>query len=111
MLPPVQVTVPALLTERSSTFELVPARLAVPPAAMFREPVPDRAPPAQLSTPARPRLPGPVTVPARARTPPAPTVPAPFRVSVCPVMESVWVPLAPPTARPATVASTSRLTV
>ena len=75
-------------------------------------PAPPIVPPAQLTVPSTPTLALPVRVPPLRFKTPVDAIPTALSiVRICPAFASVCVPLAPPSLRSTTVASTSSVTV
>ena len=110
-MPPVQVTLPALLSvPPAKSFWPDPLRFRTPLLATSNEP--ERVPcvqvncPLTVSPPLQPKLPL-----FRPRIPLAWTTLAPFSVKAFPLVTSVCCPLAPPNVRLLTVGLASKLTV
>ncbi len=84
-----------------------------PPATTFTTTLVSIAPYRHVMTPARVSrlVPERGVVPERFKLPLAFTVPSPFKVKVFPEVATVWVPVMPPTIRPAMVGSVFSVTV
>src|ERR1035441_9940987 len=112
-LPPVHVTLPALLSvPPAMCLSPDPLRFSTPLVAMVNTAPEFRVPPVQLNCPLTVSPPLPPKLPLfRLTIPLVLTTLAPFRIKVFPLVASVCHPLAPPNVRLLTVGLASKVTV